>query len=1551
MSCFNIPQGENAALEPIAICGMCGIKSPSDLWKALISKRVANSAKVPKSRFNIDAHLHKDSERPGSFNVPGGYFLDETPECFDPTFFNMTPIEAMWLDPQQRRILEAAFEAIESAGLAIEDISGTNVGVWVGSFTADYQQMNFKDPDFRHSYSATGVDIGIISNRINNLFDLKGPSSTINTACSSSVYALHNACNALRARDCDAALVCGVNLILTVDQHMNTAKLGVLSPTNTCHTFDAVADGYGRGEGAGALYIKRLTDALQDEDTIRAVIRSSAVNTNGKVPGYGITFPNALGQEAVVRAAYKRGGLDPNKTAYFECHGTGTPVGDPVEARAASRAMNDTRDPNKPLLIGAVKPNVGHSEAASGIFAVIKAALMVEKGLIPGVAGLQTVNPEIPEAELGLKINRDLISWPTEFESRRASVSSFGYGGTNGHVILENVEALVPNYHHGREKTPSDNPAATRPLLLTVSAHDQITLERNIRANLAVAENYSLLDLAYTLNMRRSKLPQRAFAIATEDGSIPLEEGAFVFGTGKKAVKNLAFVFTGQGAQWASVGTEAIKVFPVFRDTIRRLDNVLRKVEHPPTFSIEEQLTAPAEVSKINDPNIAQPTLVAVQIAIVDLLASWGVYPTAVIGHSAGEHAASYAAGLYSAPETIISGYYRGFCLERHAPSGGSMLAVGKGASEVGVDLEQLPSDLVLACENSSKSVTLSGPAETIHAAEAFFKEKGVFARELRTGMAYHSSHMQSTADHMAHYIDAGVQRLDDVDLRWRQPRSVMVSTVTNKELTPEDIKGAYWASNLRSRVLFDTGLATLLKLTAIGEIQGLLEVGPHSALGGPIKQILETSGSSEVAYFSTVVRTEGNSALSLLRSAGRLFNSQYPVNLSAMNGTETPSSPDEVAILKAAQVLKPQPLVDLPPYQWNYEKTFWAEPRLSAEYRQLTHPRHDILGRRILGLSDNSISWRNILRLRDVPWLADHKLGGSIMFPAAGHMAVAIEALRQRMELSGTAVAGVTLRNVELTKALVIPEGDVGVEIQVRLISTSRAEEGNTFDFAVESYTDGVWVVHSTGVVAPMAEGHIAPTSAAINPVNTKNLTRLQTGRVWNDTFTRVGFEYRGSFAALDCVRTHEQHAPQAIGQIPIMTASGVMEDESRYIIHPAAVDAVLQLVIIAIHQGLYQEMPWGVIPVRFEEVDFYFPSESEAGSKGLSTAWLPSRGPRDRKFVSNAILESEAGNILLHIKGLHTVAYDAALPPKTEDALAPMPYFGNTWNADYTLSSLDDIFSRELKDGSVTRALPGLVQIINHKTPVDSVLLVHSSAPIVSDILVHLGIASSITIGTSDVIPAELEALVNLHSLKTVKVPEDASELVSLGLSELNLAVIAGEQSKKLIQKEWLAKFKDTLAAGGKAILVVDHGDLSGARSKIHQAGFVGQEVSFVDKTLMLLSVPAVYTNGHAPPRVTLAYSALHSPRPDALLAQLREQYEGIEVKTLEELDVANSDKVIIYNPTALPTECANAAMAHARHQRGPLPGGGDRNGSLANTVRRAEAIASPHTRCGRG
>ncbi|KAI1826375.1 hypothetical protein F4861DRAFT_537222 [Xylaria intraflava] len=1359
---------ENGTLEPIAICGMAcrlpgGVDSDSSFWKMLVEKRSGQTPRVPKTRFNIDAHYHEDLARPGSFNVAGGYFLDGNPEDFDPTFFNMAPIEAKWLDPQQRRMLEVSYECLVSAGITLESIAGSNTAVFVGSFTSDYQQMSTREPDFRHNYTATGVDTGIISNRIGNMFNLNGPSFTINTACSSSIYALHNACHALRSRDCDAAIVGGVNLIITVDQHMNTAKISILSPTSTCHTFDAAADGYGRAEGAGALFIKRLSDAIRDGDPIRGVIRSTAVNTNGKVEGMGITHPSVKGQERVVRMAYEKANLDPNQTAYAELHGTGTPVGDPIEVRAISRAMNDTRPTDKPLLIGAgnedpipnheagsinqrtVKPNIGHSEAASGIFAVMKAVLMTESSMIPGVAYFQTLNPEIKEKEWNVKVHANTAPWPQDSQVRRASVSSFGYGGTNGHVIVESIDALYPEYQHAKKKAETDShqPSSPKaPFLLCFSAHDKPTLLRNVAATGAVAHEYHLADLAYTLNMRRTKFAHRTYVVARAgQESKAFSLAASQASSASKKPVSIGFLFTGQGAQWAGMGRAALQAFPVFAATIKNLDRILSKLKPKPAFSLVDLLTHDTENNpdQINAADISQPLCTALQIALVDLLAQWNITPEVSIGHSSGEIGAAYAAGLISAPEAILAAFCRGRAVTAHSTSG-SMLAVSLGAHEVKQYLSSTaPEDVCIACENSPSSVTLSGREESISKLKAVLTAQGIFARELPTGRAYHSPHMAAVSTAYEDMLAAAIKEIPKKDLSWRRPRSQMISSVTGTAIDPDQqsLPTTYWSANLRNRVLFNTAVQQLSKDFDFEPITHLIEIGPHSALSGPFKQICQADKTlgSRITYIPSLKRREDD-AERLLAVAGALFAAGHAVSLEDVNSSGD-ESPDITNRKRGPRHL----LVDLPPYQWNYQKRYWAESRASAEQRARAYPRHDLLGSRVSGLSQNSATWRNVLRQRDVPWLEDHKLGETVIFPAAGHISLAIEALQQVSETSGTSFHGVKLRDIDIKTALVIPDdNEDGIEVILNLQTPTDATS-TWHAFSVESVSEaGEWTVHCKGHISAISSPNVTPSSDKV-PVDESALTQRVSGRRWYNAFHRVGFHYGKTFQQLHHART-ARTLHQAAGDVSIREqCSGEMKGESRYLLHPSTIDACLHLIIICVNAGKHKEMPWGIVPTQIEEVTLYPAHVGGEVTVGHAVAWTD--GFEGRRFNTNVRLSNSDGRLLLDIRNLTMTAYEAALPARPEhvegEDQGPKPFSIMSWKPDITTLHKDDVDRLWPNASNVTEKLALCVGLIAHRQSISNALtidhvshggaqqLVDSVMKVTPDISISIGVSTS--------------------------------------------------------------------------------------------------------------------------------------------------------------------------------------------------------------------------------
>lgn len=1175
--------------------------------------------------------------------------------------------------------------------------------MFAASFTADFQQMSFKEPSFRHAFAATGVDPGIISNRISHAFNLKGPSIVVNTACSSSVYAVHNACNALRNKECQAAVVCGVNLILTVDQHMNTAKLGVLSPTSTCHTFDESADGYGRAEGAGAVYLKRLSDAIRDGDPIRAVIRSSATNNNGKVPAVGITHPNRDGQVEVIRHAYHRGGsLDPRLTGFFECHGTGTAIGDPLEVHAVSLAMNDQRSQEKPLLVGAVKTNIGHSEAASGLSAVIKAVLMAERGVIPPTRGITKPNPKIQWSDWKVATHSDAVFFPPDLPVRRVSVNSFGYGGTNAHIIVEGAESLLmkkQSYKYidpttslsrtGRARMPRGTFDRNRPFLLAFSAHDKAALERRAATHAQVSGNYDLLDLSYTLANRRTRFPSRGYAIvspssrasATATGSF---EGLVC--ADNKKTPTIGFVFTGQGAQWQRMGAELMAYYPSFRRTIQVLDMTLGDLENAPEWTIEEALLERGPSSRVQEAEFAQPLTTAIQIALVQLLRVWGVRPVVTVGHSSGEIAAAYAAGYISASDAIIMAYCRGQVV-RDINTNGAMMAVGLGADAVEPYLAHLsPAGSVsVACHNSPSGVTLSGDAAAIDKLQDLLTREKIFARVVKTGgKAYHSSHMVPASEAYRRLVQESKASVLPFDLPL-ETSARMVSSVTNSIL-PQDaiLDEDYFSANLRQPVLFNQAVQTILTAPEFADVDLLVEIGPHSAMSGPIRQIKAALGTAKLEYLPTLLRDQ-HCATEMLRFAGDLFLRNYPLDMERVTSIEESLGSGKVVCKQGSLI------VDLPSYQWSTKK-FWAEARHSIEQRQPKYPRHDILGSLIPGASLSEPTWRNVLRTRDVPWLKDHSLGGEAVFPAAAYFSsksttpmvvlfeptvpyidtnlvvVAMEAITQMTELgsSNVEITNYVLRDVSIKKALVTPDDDNGIEVMLNMrpamSSPGDATDAHAWwDFNVSSIDqDGAAKDHMTGSIAVNAREVRPEPSPAPD-----SLTRKASGKEWNQALRAVGFDYGPTFADMTDVGFNGKDYICTC-KTTAKAETGTMVGESRHVLHPATVDSCLQLMIASIYAGRTKAMGAGAVPIQVDEVAIWKPTAPQLADGGHATAMSFTSERGMRSFNCGSELVANDGQLLMEISNMRCTLYEAAIPQTASELAKSMAYGEMVWRPD---------------------------------------------------------------------------------------------------------------------------------------------------------------------------------------------------------------------------------------------------------------------------------------------
>lgn len=889
------------------------------------------------------------------------------------------------------------------------------------------------------------------------------------------------------------------------------------------------------------------------------------------------------------------------------------------------------------------------------------------------------------------------MPFPAHLPVKRVSVNSFGYGGTNAHLIVEAAESFVeePSYRtitSGKAKAPRSTYERRRPYLLSFSAHDKATLKQNIAAYSKVASDYSLLDLSYTLAERRSRLASRGFVVASHSSlSTALAEDGSAFSYAeKKRSPTVGFVFTGQGAQWARMGAELMAYYPSFLRSIRILDRTLDVLPSGPDWTLEDVLLADPETSPINEAEYAQPLCTAIQIALVQLLALWGVTPRVTVGHSSGEIGAAYAAGLLTASEAIAAAYYRGKAVAS-VKTNGAMMAVGLGAKEVQPHLEEFAGRITIACHNSPSSVTLSGDAEALEQLKTKLGSS-IFARLVKTGgKAYHSHHMAPVAEVYEGFLKKAKQVIEpDEPIR---TSARMVSSVTDSLISEDAILDeAYWSSNLLNPVLFNQAVQTIAKSPEFADVDMFIEVGPHSAMAGPIKQIKGEFGFKH-DYAPTLLRGK-DSAAQMLTLAGELFLRDYkPLDLERVTTIEHQLPGGKIHVQQGRF------LVDLPTYQWAYKKTLWAEPRAAREHRQPTHARHDILGQRIPG--SGKPLWRNVLRIRDVPWLNHHSLGGEAVFPAAGYFSMAIEALIQLNELdeSPKNIKGYLLRDVSIKKALVTPDNDDGIEVLFTMSPSIKNETdvaNEWWDFSASSISEeGERKDHVSGSITLVT--HSEKPSKRTVPF----LPHRASGKTWNQGLREVGFDYGASFQDMDNIRTDGINY-QASCDTAVRADSGIMQGESRYVIHPAVLDSCLQLIIVSIYAGRINDMTCGAVPIQVDEVAIWPLTEAQLkDSAATAFSWTHQRGLRS--FVSGTELVSNDGDLLMKISDMRCTAYEAAVPQKLTVDVESQPYQQMVWKHD--IDHVTPVVAEAEKFD-----LEALVQLAIFKNPSTKVLEVGS-------------------------------------------------------------------------------------------------------------------------------------------------------------------------------------------------------------------------------------------------
>ncbi|KAK5991540.1 Hybrid PKS-NRPS synthetase ucsA [Cladobotryum mycophilum] len=1133
-------------------------------------------------RLNFDNFYNDNGEAHGQTNVSKqSYLLEEDVRHFDAQFFRINPKEAQGMDPQQRFLLETVYEALESAGMPLTSVKGSQTSVHVGVMTNDYFLIRSRDAETLSSHAATGLTNSILSNRISYFFDLHGPSLTLDTACSSSLVGLHLAVQGLRKGEATQAIVAGVNLLLDPIWFISESSLHMLSPEARSRMWDKSANGYARGEGCAAVVLKPLSLAIRDGDHIECIIRETGVNSDGLTDG--LTMPSPIAQAALIRQTYKNAGLDlvADRCQYFECHGTGTQAGDPVEAQAIRDAFFPVDAPgeetaaNNPLYCGSIKTIIGHLEGCAGLAGLIKASLAIQHSAIPPNMHFNELSPKVEPFYTNLEIPKSLIPWPeTHGQPRRASVNSFGFGGTNAHAILESYQSPPPLPTITEQIEQSSETVKTDligPFLF--SGRTRSSLLNSVMRLLEHIIHNPELDLdavSSALQSRRTTFSRRLAIPAVENRQQLIDQlheqaqlahhtaidSAFgIEGLNEGDLDNaprILGIFTGQGAQAAQMGRTLIMHCKLFRESIEKCQEALASLpEAAPTWSLMEELLADKSKSRISEALFSQPLCTAIQIGLVDLLRAAGIKFSAVVGHSSGEIGAAYAAGLLGARDAIAIAYYRGYVAHlAKGPNGekGGMMAASMSFNDATVLCSEtrFAGRVGVAASNAPSSVTLSGDLDAIDEMKEYLESKQIQAKKLLVDTAYHSHHMHRCSKQYLKLLKKLKVALhkpsEDSDCAWLssvRPNTSMLDNVDNA------VKDQYWVDNMVNPVLFSEAVSFATMQSTEPFAFGL-EVGPHPALKGPVAQTLKPLTTSPLPY------------------SGCLERGRCGINImSAMLGlvwSHLGSSAVDFAGWREAFGLQAQTAMikNLPSYPWDHFQVLWHESRLSHNYRLGSQPYNKLLGR-LREDSQYEMTWRNMFHLNEMPWVRGHSFQKQVLFPAAGYVSLALEAAK--MFVHGRPIKAMEVIDMKIPKAIGIGENE-GIEVLFTIRSTSRpaaVKDGAVFEAefvcfscpderTLDKTCEGQLLIH----LGQAEAGYLPP-----NAIAETQLRPLSTDRFYRAT-QELGFGYEGVFNAIKSVSKSWDHAQG-------VATWDTSDLDIGCTLHPAVLDVAFQVGLAA--------------------------------------------------------------------------------------------------------------------------------------------------------------------------------------------------------------------------------------------------------------------------------------------------------------------------------------------------------------------------------------------------
>lgn len=1130
---------ERQRSEPIAIIGIgCrypgGVHDLDSFWQ-LLRNGVDAIREVPADRWSLDEYYDPERGKAGKVYTRFGGFLDSVDQ-FDPIFFGISPREANSMDPQQRLILEVAWEALENAEQAPDQLAGSATGVFVGATISDYLQVQARlnSPERTGTYRITGNFLNSIAGRVSYTLGLRGPAMLVDTACSSSLVAIHQAIQSLRNGETNMALAGGVNLILSPETSISACQASMLAPDGRCKTFDSRADGFIRSEGAGIVVLKRLSDALEHGDHIWAVIRGSAVNHDGASSGFSV--PSKAAQEDVIRTALQNANVSAEDIAYIEAHGTGTSLGDPIEVRALEAALGSQRSANSPLLLGSVKTNFGHTESAAGVAGLIKTVLALHHQEIPPHLHLNELNSFMDWSKANLAVPTKSTPFPSRNGKQLAGISSFGVSGINAHIIVEAAPAPAP--------ATKDSNTMERPLhLLRLSAQVDTALRASAERFAAYIQNHpdiSLKDLAFSANTGRANFRHQLAVTAATSADMATQLLNFVKGDESPAIMHgvveadshpkIAFLFTGHGSQYVNMGRGLYETSPIFYDAVQEcevllqpyLDVPISKVMYPTADEVES-------VAGLWDGmKYTQPAQFVLAYALAKLWKSWGIQPGAVIGHSVGEYAAACAAGIMDLADGIKLVAARGRLMEE-LPQRGVMAAVFAEEAVVAKAIAPYANELSIAVINGPTNVVISGTDEAVTAVLEEFTRQEINSRRLDVAQASHSPIVDPMLDEFERIAKT---------ITYRNPATTYISCLTGKLANGNtEINADYWRTHQRQGVKFAQGIQSLID----EGFDHFVEIGPAPALIGIVQRNLDGAEDGPITFPS--LRKGYNDWELMLSSLGSLYVHGAAVD---WQGLDQPYA---------------RKRIPLPSYAFQRQR-YWvsAGPKQQTKHVENLHP---LLGTRVRSALQDMI-FENELSSQAPAFLADHVVQEQVIVPATAYMEILLAAGRELLKSDSLIIDDLVIHTPlklveEATAIQTIVNRKSDREIICQVFSHDRATDQ--------------WQLHVTAVVGVLAEG---PGATSLTSLKSRCKDKVSVEEHYQRLEER-GLSYGAAFRGMTSLSLGKNEAFARIE-----ASESVVEEIAQYRLHPALLDAALQAVTPLLPQGNKTYLPMSVEAVK---------------------------------------------------------------------------------------------------------------------------------------------------------------------------------------------------------------------------------------------------------------------------------------------------------------------------------------------------------------------------------